>query len=83
MQSRSRPSVQIAEAEVVGNTDLRQCSKACGEQAITLAVWTQMKAVGAPHGDPALCKELAAQVSWMKAGQPTRYLGKARGDDCH
>lgn len=57
-------------------------SKACGEHAITLAVWTQMKAVGVPHGDAALCKELAAQVSLLKAGELTRYLGKARGDDC-
>lgn len=51
--------------------------KGLWEQAITLAVWTQMKAVGVSHGDSALCKELAAQVSRMKAGELTRYLGKA------
>lgn len=37
-------------------------SKACRKQAITLSVWTQMKAVGVPHEEVAPCKELAAQV---------------------
>lgn len=57
-------SVPFICADCRGGGDLQHgfvmvSSKTCREQAITLALWTQMKAAGVPHEDSLLAR------SWL------------------
>lgn len=86
MQSWSRPSVQIAEAEVVGSKDLlysHQSLWGAGYCAGNLVPNEGCHKQLLCPMETALHNQLAARVPLVEGGELEKQLGKGCVEDCH